>query len=119
MALQTAVLNTAVDAATALLTFASLHSADPGATGANEITGGSPAYARKAVVYDPAAGGVAALDAAIEFDVPAGTTVAYVGFWSASSGGTWRGGDQLSASESFTGQGVYRLTAAPVTGSSS
>lgn len=119
MALETPVVNAAVDAATTLLAFASLHSANPGGTGTNELTGGSPAYARKAVVYDPATGGIGALDAALEFDIPSGSTVAYVGFWSAVSGGTWRGSDQLSAAETYTGQGVYRLTAASVTGTAS
>lgn len=45
--------NTMLDALT--VTHASLHSADPGATGTNELAGGSPAYARKAVTVNAAA----------------------------------------------------------------
>lgn len=60
---------------------ASLHSAYPGATGANELAGGSPAYARKAIAWGAAANGQKTLAAAVTFDVPAGD-VKWVGFWS-------------------------------------
>lgn len=73
---------------------ASLHTAFPGLTGANEVSGGSPAYARKAVTFSAAAGGSRALSAAVTFDVPA-STIRWFGFWSsgvyvgyASNGGT-------------------------------
>lgn len=69
----------------------SLHSGDPGTTGANELTGGSPAYARKAVSWDAAAGGSRAISAGVQFDVPASTTVRYIGMWSASTAGTFFG----------------------------
>ena len=42
--------NAMLDALGALAVFVSLHDGDPGESGANEIAGGSPAYARKAVV---------------------------------------------------------------------
>jgi len=56
-----------------------LHTADPGAadTGDNEVTGGSPAYARKAVAWNTASGGTATQNGDVVFDVPA-TTVAWV-----------------------------------------
>jgi hypothetical protein len=114
--LQAPVLNAAVDGATALLAYASIHSANPGGTGASEIAGGSPAYARVACVWPGASGDVTTLPS-INFNMPAGSTAAYVGFWSALSGGTWRGYEQLSAPESFTAQGVYALTSVTVTGS--
>lgn len=59
----------------------SLHSGFPGTTGANEISGGAPAYARKACVVNSASGSVRALNAAVVFDIGAGTTVRWVGFW--------------------------------------
>ena len=91
------------------LTHASLHNADPGATGANELTGGSPAYARQAITFGAAAAG--SIDSSTQpvFDVPAGATVAYVGFWSAAVGGTFLGSDPVP-NENFTGQGTYTLT---------
>lgn len=117
MSVETAVLNAAADGATALLAYASLHSSNPGGTGTAELTGGSPAYARQAVTWDPATGAVAAISGTETFNVAAGSTVAYVGLWSAVTGGTWRGSGALTASESFAGQGTYVLTALTVTAS--
>lgn len=62
-------------------TDASLHSAFPGATGASEISGGIPAYARKAITMAAASGGQRLLSAGVTFDVPMATTVRWVGFW--------------------------------------
>jgi hypothetical protein len=74
----------------------SLHTAFPGLTGTNEVTGGTPAYARKAVAFAAAAGGSRALSAAVTFDVPA-TTVRWFGFWVAGTyvGYAANGGAQL------------------------
>jgi hypothetical protein len=60
------------------------------------VTGGTPAYARKAVVFGAAAGGTRALTAAVTFDVPA-TTVRWFGFWVSGSyvGYATNGGTQL------------------------
>lgn len=63
-------------------TQASLHTAWPGTTGTNEVTGGAPAYARKNITMNAAAGGARALLAAVVFDVPV-TTVRWVGYWNA------------------------------------
>jgi hypothetical protein len=74
-----------------VITHVSLHSGDPGTTGTNELTGGSPAYARKTVGWAAAAAGQRASSSAQVFDVPAGTTVMYAGFWSALTAGTFYG----------------------------
>lgn len=63
-------------------TLASLHTAFPGNTGTNEVAGGAPAYAQKAITINAASGGIRALNAAVVFDVPA-TTVRWVGLWNA------------------------------------
>jgi hypothetical protein len=91
--------------------FASLHNADPGDSGANELAGGSPAYARKAIAWNPAAAGSMHHSNVPVFDVPAGGKVLYVGFWSLASGGVWQGG-ALVTEENFGGQGTYTLTEA-------
>jgi hypothetical protein len=91
MGLVTAQKNVMLDAVTPNLPYASLHSASTGGTGANELTGGSPAYARKAITWGAASAGSVANTAQLVFDIPAGTSVAFVGFWSASSAGTFRG----------------------------
>lgn len=64
---------------------ASLHSAFPGTTGANEISGGS--YARQTIVVNASSGGIRALNASVAFSVPA-STVRWVGFWDST---TFRG----------------------------
>lgn len=61
-------------------TQASLHVSFPGATGANEVTGGAPAYARKNITVNASSGGSRTQAASVTFDVPA-TTVRWVGFW--------------------------------------
>lgn len=72
-------------------THLSLHSAWS-ATGANELSGGSPAYARKSAGLAAASSGSKALTAAVTFDVPGGGTVAaFVGRWTALTGGTFLG----------------------------
>jgi hypothetical protein len=63
-------------------TLASLHTAFPGTTGANEVSGGTPAYAQKAITINAASGGSRLLNAGVTFDVPA-CTVKWVGFWNA------------------------------------
>lgn len=68
---------------------ASLHTAYS-ATGANEVTGGSPAYARKAITIAAASGRARAASTQPTFDVPAGTTVRFIGLWTA-AGPTFRG----------------------------
>jgi hypothetical protein len=73
-----------------LITHIGLHSADPGAAGGNELAGGT--YARVPVTWAAASAGARALSATpYTLNVPAGATVAYIGFWSAASGGTFRG----------------------------
>jgi hypothetical protein len=104
-----------LDALAAVAVYVSLHTGSPGTNGANEVSGGSPAYARKAMTWNAASGGGLDNSNAPVFDVPAGTTVSHFGLWSASSGGTFYGGDALSASESFTGQGTYTLNDGDVT----
>jgi hypothetical protein len=76
-----------------------------------EITGGSPAYARLAVTWTSASGGTIRPNANLTFDVPASTTVGGWRGYSASSGGTNYGGEDLT-NEAFTGQGEYTLLAA-------
>lgn len=64
----------------------------PPTIGSNEVNGGSPAYARKAITWSSAAAGAKAIAAAQTFDVPAGTTIRAIGVCSALSAGsviTW------------------------------
>jgi len=87
--------------------YISLHSASPGTTGANEISGGT--YARVATTWGTESGGVS-LGSAVTINVPASTTVAYYGIWTAASGVTYVDGGALPSSETYGGAGTYILT---------
>jgi len=101
-----------VNALAAVMTSDHLHTADPGAANSNtaEITGGSPAYARKTSLWNTASGG--AVDdnngAGLVFDIPAATTVAWASFWNAAN--TVRYMKKQVTSEVFGAQGTYTLT---------
>jgi hypothetical protein len=106
--------NVMLDALGAVAVWASLHTADPGTTGTSEVTGGSPAYARKAITWNPASAGDLDNNANPTFDVPAGTTITHLGLWSASSGGTFYGSFDIT-DETFGGQGTYTTSDVDVT----
>lgn len=74
--------NAALDGIT--FTDASLHTAYPGTTGANEVSGGSPAYARKSITIAAASAGQRLLSSGVTFDVPA-ATIRFVGFWNSAT----------------------------------
>lgn len=76
-----------------------------------ELTGGSPAYARKPVTWTSASAGTIRPTADLTFDVPAGATVAGWRAYSALTAGTNYGGASLT-SETFAGQGEYTLLSA-------
>lgn len=74
------------------ITHVALHNGIPDDDGSNEITGGSPAYARKVVTFNAAAAGMKEKNATDPvFDVPSGETIFYVGFWDALTNGTFLG----------------------------
>jgi hypothetical protein len=72
------------------ITHLSLHTAGS-SSGANEVTGGSPAYARQACAFGAAASGSKAMTGTETFDVPAGTTVGWIGGWDAVTAGDFKG----------------------------
>lgn len=98
MAFTTAVLNLAVDAVAGVGAYISAHTADPGTSGANEVTGGS--YARQLTTWAAASGGSRA-GSQVTIPIPAGTTVTHVGVWNAVSAGTFREGAAIT-SQVFT-----------------
>lgn len=103
--------NLMLDALGAVCVRLALHSGDPGAanTASNELTGGSPAYARKAIAWSAASGG--SMDDSTNgavFDVPAGSTVAWISGWN--SAGTVRYFKKQVTSETFAAQGTYTVT---------
>lgn len=107
--------NEMLDTIRASITHVSLHTADPGDAGSNEVTGGTPAYARKTISDAAASGGVVTFSALPTFDVPAGITVTHLGFWTALTGGTIKWSEPLKNSggtdtpQTFTTQGTLNL----------
>jgi hypothetical protein len=94
-------------------THGALFTGDPGTADAatNEVTGGSPAYARKACSWG-AASASAITSAAMVFDVPASTTVTYFGVCRSATAGTANVGDSVAVtSQNFASQGTYTVTA--------
>ena len=90
MPISDAAANAAADGITGVISHISAHTAWS-ATGLNEVTGGSPAYARLPVAWDAATGRIADNTAEEVFNIPGSTTLRFVGFWSALSGGIFRG----------------------------
>jgi hypothetical protein len=63
-------------------THMSLHIDDPAGTGANELTGGNPAYARVAITsWADGSPGTCLATLAGPFNVPASTDVTWAGLW--------------------------------------
>jgi hypothetical protein len=79
-----------------------------------EISGGSPAYARKAITWNSASSGNLDSSNTPVFDVPGGVTITHIGFFSALTGGTYYGSSPLSASETFGSQGQFELQDADI-----
>lgn len=80
--------------------YISLHTASPGLTGANELTGGT--YTRQpssTTNWSAAASGQSSNVNSISFfGITPGTTITHVGIWDALSGGNFLTGGSLAAS---------------------
>lgn len=109
MAIQTTTMKEALSTAYGTnATYAALYTTVPGASAGTEVTGGAPAYARKALTWVP--GSVDGVNTAtVTFDVPTGVTVAGAGVHTALTAGTYLDGGSV-ASQAFAAQGTYTLT---------
>jgi hypothetical protein len=67
--------------------YGTLYTTAPGASAGTEVTGGTPAFARKALTWSSPASGV--ITASAVFDIPAGTTVVGSGVHTAVTGGSY------------------------------
>lgn len=79
-----------------------------------ELTGGTPAYARKAVTFAAGNAGAKAISGTYTFDVPAGGVVAQVNYYAAVSGGSPLATDATITQETYAGQGTYVLTSGTI-----
>jgi hypothetical protein len=103
-----------LDALGATVDFLSLHTDTVGSGSGNEVTGGSPAYARKSVTWNAASSGNLDNSNTSVFDVPAGTTIRRVGFFDAVTAGTYYGDADIT-DETYGSQGTYTVTDADIT----
>lgn len=104
MAFVASALNDAVNGIAAAGTFISFHTADPGATGANEI-----AATRPATTWGTASNGTRA-GSQVSQSIGAGVTVTHWGLWSAATAGTFKYGGALAAPEAFGSAGTIQHT---------
>jgi len=87
--------------------YISLHTADPGETGANEVAGGS--YARQSGSFGASSNGTISNDAQIEFTSMPAVTVTHVGVWDALSGGNFIMKAALGASKAVNSGDTARI----------
>ena len=103
----TSLRNTLASAYATAATHAALYSTAPsGGAAGTELSGGSPAYARKAISWSAPTNGV--ITATVVFDVPSGATVAGTGVHSAITAGNFLDGTSLT-SQAFASQGTYTV----------
>lgn len=80
-----------------------------GGTPGTELTGGSPAYARKASNWGTAANSAVVASPAA-FDIPSGAVTAGIGFFDAVAAGNFKDGAAIT-SQTFASQGTLTVTA--------
>jgi len=98
--------------------YVSLHTGDPGNTGATEVSGG--AYARQGPITFANAGNnptVASNSSIITFPVATGAwgTVAYFGVWDAATSGNFRGSGAVTTPKAVNSGDTARFAAGALT----
>ena len=93
--------------------YLSLHTADPGLTGANEVVVGTDAdYVRKAMTFAAAATLAKASNASATWTAASGATtyvVTHIGIWDAATAGNFLAGGQLAVAETVVASGTLNL----------
>ncbi len=108
MAIQTVTMrNTLANAYAGAALYGAVYTSAPSGTAGTEVTGGSPAYARKSLSWSSASASV--VTATATFDIPTGTTVLGVGIHSAVTAGTYLDGVSVT-SQAFSSQGTLTVT---------
>lgn len=89
-------------------THGAVYTTAPGASAGTEPSGGSPAYARKALSWGSPTAGVVSATAAV-FDIPSGATIVGAGVHDAITAGNYRDGASVT-SQAFASQGTLTVT---------
>lgn len=105
MSFTTASKDTAVNALTALGSYVSLHTGDPGSTGANAAAGTT----RQQTTWASSSSGVSDGSQVAFTSCPAGSYTHY-GIWTAASAGTFRWGFPLSPGVTLSDVGTVLVT---------
>lgn len=115
MALNDTILNIGNAAAQTAMTHMAIHTAQPNASGSNES-----AAARQAITWVTAANGDLVITQDLNFTGGAASGAAtHIGFWSASSAGTFYGWLALTGDQTFNAAGEYTVTGVTITGTAS
>jgi hypothetical protein len=115
MALNDTILNLGNAEMQSLMTHAQIHTAQPNASGSNEATSG-----RQAITWVTAANGDLVVTQDLAFTGGASSGAAtHIGFWSASTAGTFYGWLALTGDQTFNAAGEYTVTGITITGTAS
>jgi hypothetical protein len=108
--IQTATMKNALaDAYKATAINGAVYTTVPGGTAGTEPSGGSPAYARKVIVWGTSANGVV-VATGLPFDIPAGNTIQGFGVHgNPLASGAYLDGTSIT-SQAFSSQGTYTVT---------
>lgn len=116
MALNDAALDVAGEAIAAAITHVSLHSGDPGGAGASNVIAGG----RAAIDLNSTDGDLSLATAVLKTGLTASATVAFLGFWSASTGGVYYGSAPRTTGDSnVNAAGEYNISSISIPASSS
>jgi hypothetical protein len=117
LALKWLMTDTAVTRPTAW--YVSLHTDNPGETGANEVLVAADAdYVRKSTTFTDATSGSCSNESATTWTVDsasAGYTIRYVGIWDASTSGNFLGGGELYSSHTVSANSVVSFAIGDLT----
>ena len=99
--------NSVIDYLASLGNWISLHTGDPGTTGALEASGGS--YSRKQTAWGASAAALAT-GTQVSFTGLVAAAYTYFGVWTASTAGTFRYGFALNPGATLNGTGGFNVT---------
>lgn len=115
MPLNDTILNFGNDDMQTRMTHMQIHTAQPNASGSNEASSG-----RQAITWVTAANGDLVITQDLNFTGGAASGAAtHIGFWSASSSGTFYGWLPLTGDQTFNAAGEYTVTGVTITGTAS
>lgn len=95
--------------------FLSIHTADPGNTGASEYT--TYTGTRPSIAFAAAASAATASTNQQDYAAMGATVITHIGLWSAASGGVFQGGGPLTSSATVSAGQTLRFLAGAVSAS--